>query len=254
MNLLERTMKFMVLPPASLLLLYLAGVLVGRYGGRRRLGAWLRHGAVALLYVLSTGSGAWLLARPLEALEVPMAVVPATAQAIVVLSAGRIKRNPEYGNRPMPDFVALERMTYAALLARQNRLPVLVTGGRLSRAADDEALAFGMQRVFATSFGVPVRWVEAASRTTAENASLSAPILKRDGVQHIILVTDAMHMHRARLQFERAGLTVTAAPTFFMASGSFSMLNLLPSAEGLRRSYYAVYEWLGLLRDRLTAP
>lgn len=243
----EAILKVLVLPPASLLLLYGAGLLAGRRW--QRAGAWLRHGAVAVLFILSTGAGAWLLARPLEALEAPMARVPPGAQAIVVLTAGRIKHNPEYGSAAMPDFVALGRMTYAARLAHASGLPLLVTGGTLSKAPDDEPLAFGMRRVFLESFALPVRWTEAVSRTTAENASLSAPILQRDGVRHIVLVTDAMHMRRARRQFEQAGLQVTCAPTLFTASGDITMSDLIPTAEHLRRSYYAVYEWLALGRD-----
>src|SRR5450830_1263109 len=142
----EAILKVLVLPPASLLLLYGAGLLAGRRW--QRAGAWLRHGAVAVLFILSTGAGAWLLARPLEALEAPMARVPPAAQAIVVLTAGRIKHNPEYGSAAMPDFVALGRMTYAARLAHASGLPLLVTGGTLSKAPDDEPLAFGMRRVF----------------------------------------------------------------------------------------------------------
>ena len=247
LQMLETAAKIMVLPPACLLLLYLAGLLAGRR--RPRLGAWLRHGAVALFLLLSTGVGSWLLVHPLEALESPLASLPADAGAIVVLTAGRIKHNPEYANRAVPDFIALERMSYAASLARSSGLPLLVTGGRLSRALDDEPLALSMRRVFADSFGLPVRWTEAAARTTAENASLSAPLLQRDGVRHIVLVTDAMHMRRARRRFEQAGLTVTPAPTFFNESGGLGWSDLLPTAENFRRSYYAIYEWLALGRD-----
>ncbi len=251
MSALEAGVKFILLPPACLLLAYACGVLLAPY--RPRLGRIARHGAVLLLYVLSTGVGSWLLARPLEALEPALGTGPVPhAQAIVVLSAGRIKHSPEYGGRAAPDFIALERMTYAAYLARRTGLPLLVTGGLLSDAADDEALALGMQRVFADSFGLPVRWLETASHTTVENARFSAPILKREGAAHIILVTDALHMRRARRAFEREGITVTAGPTFFAAAGKFSLTQLAPTMENLRRSHYAIYEWLGLARSWLT--
>lgn len=248
----ESLLKFLLLPPASLLLLYALGLVVGR--NRPRPGAWLRHGAVALLFFLSSGVGSWALVHPLESLEAPLAKAPASEQAIVVLSAGRIKHNAEYANRSMPDFIALERMTYAAALARISGLPVLVTGGRISSARDDEPLAVGMRRVFIDSFGMPVRWVEMASRTTAENASLSAPMLRRDGVSRILLITDAMHMHRARRRFEQAGLIVTPAPTFFNESAGVGWSDLLPTVENFRRSYYAIYEWLALARDLVVAP
>lgn len=244
---LETVLKIILLPPACLLLLYALGVMLGRR--RPRLGKLARHGSVALLYFLSTGAGSWLLAHRLESLEPALHAGPVPqAQAIVVLSAGRIKHSPEYGGRAMPDFIALERMTYGAHLARATGLPLLVSGGLLSDAPDDEALAIGMQRVFETDFQIPVRWLEPASRNTAENARFSAPILKQAGVGHVILVTDALHMRRARRAFEREGIAVTPGPTFYSEPARFDLARLLPSAENLRRSHYALYEWLGLAR------
>lgn len=243
--------KGLLLPPGGLLLLFVAGLLASRR--HPVLGKWLRGSAVALLYILSTGAGSWLLAHPLEMLEPALdaSQAGAQAQAIVVLTAGRIKHSPEYGNHNVPDFVALERMTYSAHLARLSGLPLLVTGGTISSADDDEALALGMVRVFNSAFGLPVRWTEARSTNTAENASMSAPLLRRDGVSRVLLVTDAMHMRRARIAFERQGLTVIAAPTFFVAARPFSPGELMPTVENLRRSYYALYEWAGLLRYQI---
>lgn len=237
-----------LLPPGGLILLFVVGVLAGRR--HPVLGKWLRGSAVVLLYVLSTGTGSWLLAHPLEALEPTLEAsqAGAHAQAIVVLSAGRIKRSPEYGKQNVPDFVALERMVYSAHLARISHLPLLVTGGTISDAPDDEALALGMARLFHSAFGLPVRWTETRSTNTAENASMSAPMLRRDGITRVVLVTDAMHMRRARIAFERQGLTVTSAPTFYVAARPFNPAELMPTVENLRRSYYALYEWLGLLR------
>lgn len=249
---LATVLKVLVLPPACLLALYGAGWLLRRR--RPRVAAACRHGAVLLLYVLSTGVGAWLLAHPLESLEPVLAARPAApAQAIVVLTAGRIRHNPEYGGRAMPDFVALERITYGAHVARASGLPLLVSGGLLAND-DSEALALGMKRVFEDEFHLPVRWAETASRNTAQNATLSAHLLRQDGIARITLVTDAMHMRRARLAFERAGLAVTPAPTFFVESGPFDPLRLMPTVENLRRSHYALYEWFGLAWYRLAAP
>jgi uncharacterized SAM-binding protein YcdF (DUF218 family) len=246
-------LKTLLVPPFSLLLLYFAGVLLRRR--RPRLGAWARHGAVALLYLMSTGAGAWLLVHPLEALEPALGdVTAAPAQAIVVLGAGRVKQSPEYDGAAVPDYVALERLSYAARLTRRTGLPLLVTGGLISDDADEAPVALGMQAVLQDNFGTPVRWVETASRTTAENAPLSAPVLRRDGVAPVILVTDAIHMRRARRAFERAGIAVIPAPTFYQATGSFDPRRLMPNAESLRRSCYGVYEWLGLAWYALASP
>lgn len=209
-----------------------------------------------LLYLLSTGVGAWLLAHPLEMLEPVLASSPralAPAEAIVVLTAGRIRHSPEYGGRTMPDYIALERITYGAHLARATGLPLLVSGGLLADD-DDEALALGMKRLFEYEFRLPVRWSEAVSRNTAQNATLSAAMLRQDGVAAVILVTDAMHMRRARRAFERAGLVVTPAPTFYVESAPFNPTRLMSTIENLRRSHYALYEWCGLAWYWLATP
>lgn len=233
----------LVLPPLSLFLLYGAGWMLRRR--RPRLGRMMSGGAIALLVVLCTNAGAWLLLRPLENLDPPLASANG-AEAIVVLSAGRLENSPEYGGRDIPDYVALARARYAAKLQRETRLPLLVAGGRERVSGQGEALANGMARVLQEDFLVPVSWVEDKSANTAENAAFSAAILKRAGVRRILLVTDAMHMHRARMAFSHEGMEVIGAPTMFFSRDRWSWLDFLPGAEGLRRSRYAIHEWLGL--------
>lgn len=243
----EAVLKAMVLPPACLFLLFGAGLLAWRR--RPRLGKILCGASVGLLYFLCTGVGSWLLVHPLESLEpvLPAGPLP-QAQAIVVLTAGRIRSSPEFERRALPDAMALARMTYAAHVYRARPLPLLVTGGLLTTHRIEEPLALSMKRVFESEFRIPVKWAETRSRNTTENARFSAQILKPAGVLHIILVTDAMHMRRARLAFESQGIGVTPAPTFFQEPGSFDPRGIFPSAENLKSSYYGVYEWLALGR------
>jgi uncharacterized SAM-binding protein YcdF (DUF218 family) len=108
-----------------------------------------------------------------------------------------------------------------------------------------------MQRVLRQELGVAPRWVEIRSRTTAENAQYSAELLRADGITRVLLVTHAFHIPRARLQFERAGMQVIAAPTGFEAKRRFDMLQLAPSPDAMRLSHVALREWLALARDRL---
>jgi uncharacterized SAM-binding protein YcdF (DUF218 family) len=237
-------LKLLVLPPGGIIVLAALGLAVWRR--RPRLGKGLCIAALGLLYVLSTGAGSWLLVHPLESLEPVLADGPSPAAAIVVLSAGRMRNSPEYRSRPVPDFTALERITYGAYLYRQRQLPLLLSGGLLTDRSDEEPLAIGMKRVFEEQFQIPVRWLEPASRNTAQNARFSAAMLKDSGIGHIILVTDAVHMRRARLAFERQGVAVTPGPTFYQEPGRFDPTRLLPSIENLRRSHAALYEWLGL--------
>ncbi|MDB5976031.1 MAG: hypothetical protein JWR07_2791 [Nevskia sp.] len=237
-------LKLLVLPPGGIIVLAALGLVAWRR--RPRLGKTLCGLALGLLYVLSTGAGSWLLVHPLESLEPVLRAGPSPAKAIVVLTAGRVRNSPEYGGHPAPDFTALERITYGAYLYRQRHLPLLVTGGLPTDSIGEEPLAIGMKRVFEEQFEIPVRWLEPASRNTAQNARFSAAMLKQAGIGHIILVTDAVHMRRARLAFERQGIAVTPGPTFFLEPGHFDPLRLWPAVENLRRSHAALYEWLGL--------
>jgi uncharacterized SAM-binding protein YcdF (DUF218 family) len=190
-----------------------------------------------------------LLVSPLESLTAPLVATRASeAQAIVVLAAGRLRHAPEYGGKNIPDYIALARLRYAARLHHESALPVLVSGGNRALDGDRASKASDMARVLQEDFLTPVRWIEGESENTAENATYSAAILKRHGVRKILLVTDAMHMPRAQMVFEWSGLEVLAAPTMFFKydQPSSALSSLVPSAEGLRRSYYATYEWIGL--------
>ena len=238
----------LILPPANLFLLIAIGLVLWRRWPRA--GRMVAGTALAALALLSSTAGARLFVEPLERMTAPLrAPERAGAQAIVVLTSGRLRRAPEYGDRDIPDYVALARMRYAAHLQRRTGLPVLVSGGLAKDG--DASLADGMALALREDFGVPVKWIEARSRDTGENAAFSAALLRADGVKRILLVTDAMHMPRSRAAFERAGFDVVSAPTIFFSNQPQTLGAWMPSAEGLRRSRYAIYELIGMAWYRL---
>ncbi|MDY0975119.1 YdcF family protein [Massilia sp. CFBP9012] len=238
----------LILPPASLLLLTAIGLLLRRRW--RRAGGIVAGAALVLLVFLSSSAGARFLVAPLEALATPLRdPANAGAQAIVVLAAGRLRAAPEYGDRDIPDHIALARLRYAAHLHRRTGLPILVSGGAPSAGAT--SLADAMASALREDFGVPVRWVEGRSRNTAENAAFSAALLRPENVERVLLVTDAMHMERARTVFQGGGLQVTDAPTMFFGEQARGLVAWVPSAEGMRRSWYASYELIGIAWYRL---
>ncbi|MFZ6843714.1 YdcF family protein [Undibacterium sp. RuTC16W] len=244
--------KIFVLPPLSLFLIYLVGMLISKW--RPRTSLILRIGSIFLLFFISTGIGSWLLIRPLESLEPALASDKNThAEAIVILTAGRIESSPEYHHQDIPDYIALARIRYGAHLYRTTGLPILVTGGLGQSSGNTETLAVGMRRALEQDFLIPVKWAENNARNTEENAYYSARILQQSGIKRVLLVTDAMHMRRARMAFERNGLQVVPAPTMFLADTDCAPWNLFTSAENMRRSHYALYEWLGLLWYRVEA-
>ena len=59
-------------------------------------------------------------------------------------------------------------MRYGALVAKRAQLPVLVTGGAVFGGTPEALL---MREALKNEFGVDVRWVEVASRTTRESCA-----------------------------------------------------------------------------------
>lgn len=235
-----------LLPPLVLVILLAAGLIIQRR--RPRLAMSLILLATTALYALSTPWAGGLLLKSLE-ISVPVSLDQLrSVDAIVVLGGGRRNNEAEYGGDTLKG-ISLERLRYAAFLHRASGLPILVTGGK----PDGGTLAEGriMQHILQTEYGISPRWTEDASLTTWDNARLSAPLLKQDGVHHIALVSHAWHLRRAVPLFEAQGLSVIPAGIQFSSIHIDSVFDLLPTPAGLRDSTYALHEWLGILWYKL---
>ena len=241
----------LLLPPLNGLLPAVLGMaLLSR---RPRLGRWLLAAGLAMLFLCSLPIVAKVLLQPLENRYPPLPVdqlASLDVDAIVVLGSGRYRQAPEFGEADDVKQLALERLRYGALLARQSGKPLLVTGGRPDGdgATEAEAMAVSLAR----DFGVAVRWQEGGSNNTRENAEYSAAILLPEGVRRIALVTHAFHMPRSVPVFERAGFSVLPAPTaYFTSRRPASLLDFIPRYEAVRSAGYGLHEWIGLLWYRL---
>ena len=233
----------LLLPPLSLILLCLLGI--GMRARWPRSGLSLAVAALALLTLFSTYPGAMLVIAPLEKRNEPLKAADAVgAQAIVVLGGRRISGAPEYNGHDIPSAIALQRLQYAARLQRKTQLPILVSGGKPDGAEVSEAAL--MAEVLRQDFVVPVRWLEEQSNNTAENARYSAQMLRQDGIKRILLVTDALHMTRAKRVFQQAGFEVVPAATIFLSAVHPTIADYFPRSAWLQRSSYAMHEWLGL--------
>ena len=235
----------LVLPPTSLIVAALAGVLLALR--RRVAGTAIAVASLLALLALGTPLVAHTLLRALE--TPPLAAgARADAQAIVVLGGGRVRGSPEWGG-DTANAATLRRIRYGAQLARDTGLPVLLAGGNPERAALPEARL--MQAVLEHEFGIKARWIEDRSDTTAENARFTAAILAPLGIRRVLLVTDAYHMPRARRAFAGAGLDPVAAPTGYIGRSALRPQHLVPNAEALRVSNLALREWAAGLWYRL---
>jgi len=246
MFLAKKLISALVLPPTGLVLLALFGVWLARR--HPRTGGGLTVVSLLTLLALSMPPVADGLVgnerqRPISDEELR------GAEAIVVLGGGSYLRAPEYG-RDTVGYYTLERVRYGVHLQRRTGLPILVAGGSpFGGRPEGES----MKETIESDFGGSVRWVEALSRDTAENAQFSADRLKADGVKRIALVTHAAHMQRAALLFRAQGLDVMAAPTGFRTNDGISLDDALPSVGALAASSSALREGLGRFVARVTA-
>jgi uncharacterized SAM-binding protein YcdF (DUF218 family) len=244
----------LALPPAAPLLLALLGWLLALR--KKAAGLALVFVAFAMLWLLSCHAVAVWLAQNILPQYAPLSVAAlkaSGAQAIVVLGGGVHPVAPEYGE-PQASAAAAMRLRYGAWLARQSGLPVAFAGGQGWGAASTQTLSEGevARRAALWDYGLTLKWIDNQSRDTAESARLLRPLLQKDSIQQIVLVTHATHMPRSLRAFERAGFTVTAAPMAFTLPSRNGLLEWLPSSDGLDSSRVVLKEWLALLVQRFT--
>ena len=230
-----------VVPPVNLLTLGIAGAAAALRWPRlgRRVMAISLTGL--LLFSLP------VVSKPLIAsleLGLPRAPSGHPPGAIVILSA-----DAGYGTNNGLETgtgigaLTLERMRAGAILARQTHLPVLVSGGELEPEA--EPIAAQMARALDHEFGVPVRWIEAKSEDTWQNAAFSTPHLRAAAIDSIYVVTDAWHERRAAMAFAHFGIATTPAPLRYDRWPHFHFDDFMPHASSFLLSYYAMHEWVG---------
>lgn len=171
------------------------------------------------------------------------------ADAIVVLGSGRERNDPTWGG-DIPTGVALERMRFAARLSKASGLPILTTGGLHYGEPPSEAAI--MADSLRDDFGVNVRWQEGESRTTWENASMTAAILLPQGIKRVVVVTQAWHMPRSVWSFEKAGFSVVPAPVGFLSVDNARPFGgWLPESKAVWQSGQLLNEAAGLIGYRL---
>jgi uncharacterized SAM-binding protein YcdF (DUF218 family) len=224
---------------------------------------WLRFQIFVLILALL---GLWLggnkiiangLARSLEWQNIPPEELP-QADVIVVLGGGT---DPiEYPRRTVEINSAGDRMFYAAQLYKKGKAPlILLSGGTIAFQGIKESSPAEDMGVVMEMLGVPQQaiWLETKSRNTYENSIFCEKMLKEKGLQHIILVTSAMHMPRALGLFRHQGLDVTPAPTDFTVTQTgwehlmepsieTQIINFFPNTSNLSLTTRVLKEYFGL--------
>jgi uncharacterized SAM-binding protein YcdF (DUF218 family) len=239
---LQKIIWFLVLPPASLILLMLFGMVMS--GKRRRLRRLFIFSGVFLLYLLSLGPVADTLLKPLESAAHPLKGPPGPADAVVVPGGGSVDRS-WIGAPPVPNSETYTRLVTGVELAKKKNIPLVLAGGNGEPFATTLNDADVMAKA-AYAMGMPPDRViiENRSKNTPENAREVRKLLKGN---RIILATSAYYMKRAVAMFTRQGFSVIPAPAYHLAQTrkrGFALL--IPRAQNLAASSTALAEWMSL--------
>lgn len=244
--------KQLAFPPSSVLLLLLGAFLLRKRWPRLAMCSFLT--GLLGLYAMSLPITVEHAARALES-EAPLAqeqwsTLAQQADAIVVLGGGREVNDPAWQG-DQPSLMAMQRLRYAARLAKASQLPILVSGGMHFGQPPSEAQL--MADSLAVDFGVTARWLEGDSRTTWENAKYTAQRLQAEGIQRVVLVTQAWHMPRSRWSYEQFGFAVVSAPVGFLSVPNSRPLNgWMPESKALWHTTALLNEAIGAALYRLS--
>ncbi len=244
---------WMLVSPASMIVLLMLAALLLLWLGRRKLAATALVVATLLIGLFCFTTFAYLLAKPLEAQFVRPAE-PARIDGIVVLGGGmdtevNTARSSWELNRSGDRFVEALRL---ALRHPEARILIAGAGSALAVAEDSEAEAGAR---FFLDFGIARERLvlEDQSRNTEENAVNAKAVAQPKAGETWLLVTSAFHMPRSVGLFRRARFDVVPWPADYLAAGNEGVgLKLAQAAENLAITNIVLREWLGLAGYYLT--
>lgn len=251
----SKLVTFLVLPPAVLILAFLASTILF-LAGKKRAGAVLSLGALVLLTALSLRVVSDALIRPLEDRHAPLrsmaeAGTASDGRLVVVLGGGYVERSPEEGMKASLGEEPVKRLMYGYRIALASGLPLAFTGGRVFDGREVESEAEAARRFLVENEMTIKSEYEGESRTTLENAR---NIAAKFGPREVVLVTSAYHMPRSVLSFRRYGMKVLPAPTDYKAGRSRPVIaDFLPTSAAFGNSWKALHEYLGLVGYRVAS-
>ncbi len=194
----------------------------------------------------------------LRQLEVQYAEIPFDADlrsftGVIILGGSTEEAYiAEAHTQPLLNEAAERMIAPIAMLRRNPHLRLVFTGGEGSFMASGPSEAERV-RPFFDSMGIGRNEVtyEARSRTTYENAVLTAQLPGIDTSQRWLLVTTASHMPRSMATFKKVGWNVAAYPVDFR-TGNDTPWTAYSLKDGARNWQPLLHECLGWLAYRVT--
>jgi len=205
---------------------------------------------VAWFYIAAAGFFGTALMSFLERDYPPMVLDEVPAADVILLLGGAVDSRAEGAQLGNLNRWA-DRVIFAAALYHAGKAPVILLSGGGALGAPSEA---ALMRDILLALAVPTTAImlEQDSRTTYDNARFSAPIIREQGWQNVLLVTSAFHMRRSIAVFQRQGIPVIAAPTDHQFIDLPAVvMDWFPTIHGMARTTYAMHELVGYLVYRL---
>ncbi len=233
MYLISKLFTYLCLPPGIFIwLLFLAGFLVKRFKS-----IFFIFGIV--FYLISIKPISNLLLSPLEDIKLS----DKKANLVVVLGGGSNKNDIL---KSYPD--AFKRLAYGIILAKQNNIPLLFTGGGIKNSKEADNIKKDIE-LFEKTFNFRLKtYYENKSLDTFQNAKFTLNLLKKYNLNKTIyLVTSAYHMKRSIIIFKHFGFVVIPKPVGYLVDKEYTFYDYLPSMNNLENSYKAIHEYFGIL-------
>lgn len=260
MNLVATRWWSMFFMPSSVLIVALAlGVFLMLRAWRRgkrpreaRFACGLTVTSLVVLYLASTPLVARWVAETLERQNPP--VDPSTmpvADAIVVLGGSMYATVGPDGTTLLYARHASDRFETAMQAFSAGRAPIIAFGGG-GTGVPGTPTEGEWNRARAIARGAPADRAIAGpvALYTSDESEGIARVLRERGVKRIILCSSAVHLPRARMNYEKLGFEVTPLPSDFATRGAaedWSWALLIPRGMALSQVDAGVKEWMGLL-------
>ena len=209
-------------------------------------------------YLLSNTFVANFLLEPLEKPYNKVFMAQKNVNAVIVLGGGIIVGS---ANLPLTND-AYKRAIYGIMIGKSQNLPILFSGGGLSKkhresdafltSAKELEKPFGLD--ISISKNIAVRkfsiLVEGKSLDTFQNAKFTKEKFTKEGIDKpiIYLVTSAYHMKRAVMLYHHFGFKVIPCATDFKISHRDSNIwDFFPKMSAFKHSFVALHEYFGIL-------
>lgn len=235
----------LLMPMPMILLLLLWALLFLLRRKTRWLGILFVAAATALLLAASYPPLVAKIAGPLEQQYSSYQPSDQPADYIAVLGNGHVSAEQQPITSELSP-TGIVRLTEGIRIYRLNPDSKLIFTGYNGEEPDSYADKI---KQLALALGVPNDDILAFTgpRDTAEEAQL---IAEKFATQQLVLVTSALHMPRAMILFQQAGLNPTPAPTEHLIKPVRSKWQF-PSAKTFTKTQRWLYEQLGLLWAKL---